>query len=147
MMRLDVDAALRLDENWAVLLRARWMELVECMMFGELAASQLVAIPKARCAAFDCGERVASLLAMRNWIPRPRERLKNALASAQALREALGRFGVSVGRIDRGADRARLRGHIANLQDAIDAKLCGIEQSWAQLSDEPTGDDAQDDRS
>jgi hypothetical protein len=86
---VEVDRALALDAAWAGRLRAMWLDLAAVAVFGDLRAAHVGALPRLRKQVLDAGERLRAVLADRAWIPRPRERLKNALASALALREAL----------------------------------------------------------
>ncbi|MCX7892915.1 MAG: hypothetical protein N2544_11190 [Burkholderiales bacterium] len=128
----QADAALALDPAWSAALRARWTALAELAVFGELRTQRLGALPRLRRKVLDLGERSRAVLAGRAWIPQPRERLKNALASALALREALAQVEAGIAELDGGADLDRLRAAFAALAQAV-AALEPRMNAWAAL--------------
>ena len=86
---MDQDAvrqALAIDPEWQRAARAAWLALMELAVWGDLRSSQLGATARIRKRALEIGGKFRSLTADRNWIPHPRERLKNALASALHVR-------------------------------------------------------------
>lgn len=140
---LDEDAtarALALDPAWCVRLRARWVALIDIAVFGGLSAGELGTLGKLRRKCLDLGERLRSLSAGRDWIPHPRERLKNALASALGVREALTEVLRLAALVQRGADRDTLRTALDALAREL-APLAALETQWANLLDAQVGAD------
>lgn len=131
----EVEAALALDADWRSELQRQWIDIVRCAVFGAVAASRLGVLPKLRRRTLDTGEKLAALFAARDWIPHPRERLKNALASALALRESLVQLRQVLADLDRGADLQLLNTRVAELDRSIDARLGDVEKRWAGLLD------------
>lgn len=85
----DVDQALEIGAAWTEDARSAWRSLLDLLVWGQLGSPRLGGLPKARKRALDLGERLKSLVSDRDWIPRPRERLKNALASYLNASESL----------------------------------------------------------
>ncbi len=131
----EVDAALVLESRWSAQLQAQWLALVRCAVFGPVASSRLGVLPKVRRRVLETGERLGALVTPRDWIPHPRERLKNALASALTLRDALAQLERAMSELDRGAELPVLHTHLDDLKACVDAKLPGYEQRWAGLLD------------
>lgn len=132
--RDEVDRALRLDPAWAETCRALWLELVAIAVFGDLRSPRVGAAPRLRKRVLDAGERLRALLADRAWIPQPRERLKNALASALALKEALEELASGAGDLE-GGDRERFAATLARLRAAAIDSITPRAGEWASLLD------------
>jgi hypothetical protein len=145
---VEVDRALALDAAWAGRLRAMWLDLAAVTVFGDLRAAHVGALPRLRKQVLDAGERLRAVLADRAWIPRPRERLKNALASALALREALDALEPATRELD-GGDAAPLRAALAGLRAAALDEIAPRANEWATLLDRRArdGDNPDSDRS
>jgi hypothetical protein len=129
-----VNEALALDPEWESAARRTWVGLMELVVWGELNSSRLGAVARLRKRALEVGEGLRSLTASRDWIPRSRERLKNALASALNLRESLQALEGAAQSLDGGADRAALRARIADLRRLLE-RLEPLENRWAVLLD------------
>jgi hypothetical protein len=136
----EADRALRLDADWAARLRAMWLDLVASAVFGDLRAPRVGALPRLRKQVLEAGERLRAVTADRAWIPQPRERLKNALASALALREALDALETAAREID-GADGAAFRATLAGLRTAALEELAPRANEWAGLLDRRAPDE------
>lgn len=132
--RHAVDAALVLDAAWAARLRDAWTALMRLAMFGDLRSSQMGAATRLRKKLLDAGERTRALLAPRDWIPHPREQLKNALAGYHNLQESLTNVEQSLAALDGGADREALRAAFDALQETLTA-LQAQAARWAALLD------------
>jgi hypothetical protein len=130
----EVDRALRLDADWAARLRVLWLDLASNAVFGDLRAPRVGVLPRLRKQVLDAGERLRALIADRAWIPQPRERLKNALASALALRETLDALESAAREVD-GADGAAFRATLAALRAAALDELAPRANAWAALLD------------
>ena len=111
-----------------------WLDLAAVAVFGDLRAAHVGALPRLRKQVLDAGERLRAVLADRAWIPRPRERLKNALASALALREALDALEPATRELD-GGDAAPLRAALAGLRAAALDEIAPRANEWATLLD------------
>lgn len=136
----DVDRALALDPAWAARLRALWLALAAAAVFGVLRGPHVGALPRVRKQVLDAGERLRALFADRAWIPRPRERLKNALASALALREALDALETAAQEV-KGDDAAAFRAALADLRAATLDETARRANQWAALLDRRASDE------
>ncbi len=131
----EVARALELDGAWAEQLRSRWLSLMDLAVFGDLKSKRLGALPRLRKKVLDGGEKLRSLLADRDWIPQPREQLKNALASALALEQALAELEIGARELDGGADLEAYRAAVAELCNATREELRVRSNEWAWLLD------------
>ena len=136
----QVEAALAFDPAWSAELRARWQAMITIAVWDALDAGQLGAAPRLRKRLLELGERMKSLVASRDWIPHPRERLKSALAAALALRETLSAIDGALPGLRPGADAARLSAEFQALRTALEEALQKREIAWAQMLDAQTGD-------
>lgn len=108
-----------------------WLALMQVLVFGELKSKSVGALPKARKRALDLGEKWRSLFAPRDWIPKPREQLKNALGSALALRDALNNLERAVQDIEGGEDFTALSDIIIRMHRLATGPLAERENAWA----------------
>lgn len=129
----SVDRALMLDARWSDALRRSWLTMADIAVFGALASSRIGALPKFRRRVLELGERLASLTADRAWIPQPRERLKNALASSRIAREAFDELERALVNVDRGTDLSEMTHRVRALQDVLVPELDRCEACWARL--------------
>ncbi len=136
----EVDRALALDAAWAERLRALWLDLAAAAVFGVMRGPHVGALPRLRKQVLDAGERLRALCADRAWIPQPRERLKNALASALALREALEAL-ETVAQEVTGEDAAAFRAALASLRTAALDETARRANEWAALLDRRASDE------
>lgn len=136
----EVDRSLALDAAWIARLESLWLELIAVAVFGDLRGPRVGALPRLRKQVLDAGERLRALVADRGWIPRPRERLKNALASALALREALETLAAAVQEIE-GDDAAALRGALQALRAVAIDESAPRANEWAALLDRRGNDE------
>lgn len=138
----ELDRALALDPAWAERARRAWLAVIGLAVFGDLKAPRIGGVPRLRKQALDCGERLRAALAGREWIPQPRERLKNALATALALRDALAGLAQAADALEGGADREALRAAVAALSATVLDELGRRANAWAVLLDRrPEADD------
>lgn len=131
----EVARALALDPAWAAELRDRWLRVMSLAVFGDLKSPRLGALPRLRKKVLDCGEKLRSLLADRDWIPQPREQLKNALASALALEQALAELEAGARELEGEADLDAYRAAVAQLGDSARGELGRRANEWAALLD------------
>lgn len=131
----QVRRAVVIDSAWTEEARAAWLALMDLCVFGDVKSTRLGALTRLRKRALETGERLRSMAAARDWIPHPREQLKNALASALNLRESLQNLGAVARDVDGGADRAPLAAAIDRLE-RLAAALAPRENGWAALLDE-----------
>jgi hypothetical protein len=136
----EADAALALDDSWRAAVRASWMTIADLAVFGDLRAGTIGALPRLRKRVLDLGERLRALAAGRDWIPQPRERLKNALAAAIGARDALAEVrGQAAGLT--GADAAAFQAALETLAGALEPVLGERANAWATLLARRDGDD------
>lgn len=131
----EVAQALRLDPAWAARLREQWLQVISAAMFGDLKSQRLGALPRLRRKVLDCGEKLRAVLADRDWIPQPREQLKNALASALALEQALGELETGAQELEGGTDLVAYRDLVATLSATAREVLRVRSNEWASLLD------------
>jgi hypothetical protein len=143
-MALDADAvdrALACDSGWLAALRRDWLTLAELAVWGGAQSSRLGALPRLRKRIMELGERLASLGAPRGWIPQPRERLKSALATAIAAREALEQCAQALAELDAGEPRDALGAALEGFSRRARARLDEYAARWAELLDSQLGHD------
>ncbi|MCZ7566699.1 MAG: hypothetical protein M5U08_25210 [Burkholderiales bacterium] len=133
--RDEIDRALALDAAWAERARAAWLTMMALAVFGDLKGRRIGGVPRLRKQALDSGERLRAALADRDWIPQPRERLKNALATAIALSDALDELTDAAGALDGGADRGAFCDAVAALRVQTMDELGPRANAWAALLD------------
>lgn len=131
----QVRRALTLDSVWIGELRRAWAALMEFAVFGDVKAARLGAMGKLRKRVLDLGERLRSLSAERDWIPHPREQLKNALASAFGVKESLRELERALGDVDGGTELAAFRAAAAEITELVTSRLPELENRWAELLD------------
>ena len=129
-----VDESLVLDGECERTARASWLALLDLAVWGDLKSAGLGTLPKVRRRALDAGERLRSMFAPRDWIPHPRERLKNALASLSNLRRSLEELEWATAQLDGGEDLDRFRGRCAELRNALE-QLTPAAERWAAFLD------------
>jgi len=113
-------------------MRQHWTALVALAVLGDVKARRVGALPRLRRKVLDLGERLRSVLADREWIPQPRDQLKNALASTLSLRETLAQVEAGAADLDGGSELEALRAELA----ALGAGLAALEprmNAWASL--------------
>lgn len=133
---MDIEAvkdALVLDQEWQAELRQVWLTLMDVCVWGDLKSSRLGVLTKVRKRLLEVGERLRSLLAARDWIPHPREQIKNALASSYNLKDALLQFERNAQEIDSGTDLDRFNELSVRLHVLIVQPLEQHEARWATL--------------
>ncbi len=141
---IETDAALAFDADARNAVRRAWLGLADLAVFGELRAPAIGALPRLRKRVLDLGERLRALFADRAWIPQPRERLKNALASALAAREALEAVRAEAASLGAGEDATALHAALGAL-DALLAPVFGERaNAWAALLARRPDDDDND---
>lgn len=131
----EVARALELDGAWAEQLRSKWLSLMALAVFGDLKSKRLGALPRVRKKVLDGGEKLRSLLAARDWIPQPREQLKNALASSLALEQVLAELEIGARELEGGADLEAYRAAVSELCNATREELRVRSNEWAWLLD------------
>ena len=128
------EGALALDAGWVDALRRAWLALMDEAVWAEIRGVRPGLTGRVRRRALEVGERLRSLTASRDWIPRPRERLKNALASALNVEEALAATAQDMRELQ-GPDVARLEQALSHLRSVLDERLPGLKARWAALLD------------
>lgn len=129
-----IKQALVLDAEWKGRARQTWLILMDLAVWGNLSSSRLGIITRVRKRTLEVGEKLKSLTGDRNWIPHPREQLKNALASALHLNDSLNELARIAGELDNGADLGAFGANLAELRHLVQ-DLAPLEQRWAQLLD------------
>jgi len=127
-----VEEALALDAQWIEALRRGWVALVEEAVWGDIRGVRPGVSGRLRKRVLETGERLHSLTASLDWIPRPRERLKTALASAMRVEEALDALDQDTLEL-RGADVACLTQVLAQLRAVLAQRLPELKARWANL--------------
>lgn len=141
----EVRDAVTLDPAWVDELRARWTALMELAVWGEVKSSRLGATSRMRRRLLEVGEKLRSLAAEREWIPHPREQVKNALGSAYSLKDALLQFERAAQDVDGGADADAFSAQAVALHQSITRALPALENRWAALLDSQYLDEQADD--
>ena len=139
-----VERAITLDPAWVKQLRETWVQLMTLAVWGDVKSSRLGALPKFRKRLLEVGERLRSLSANRDWIPHPREQLKNALASSINLKDSLLQMERSAQDIDSGAELPALSEQLLRLHNLLMAPLAHLEYGWANLLETQYHDESSD---
>ncbi len=127
-----VAEALALDAQWVDELRRGWLALIEVAVWGDIHGLHPGGSGRIRRRVVEAGERLRSLTASRDWIPRPREQLKNALASALSVEEALAALAHDARNLQ-GADVTRVEQALAQLHALLAQRLPDLKDRWAAL--------------
>ncbi len=131
----EVQRAVTLDPSWMAQLRQTWVLLISLAVWGNIKSSRLGALPKFRKRVLEVGEKLKSLSANRDWIPHPREQLKNALASSFNLKDSLLQMERSAQDIDSGPELDALNKQLLQLHHLLLEPLAQLENRWANLLD------------
>ncbi|MHB1175754.1 MAG: hypothetical protein ACYCZJ_11585 [Sulfuriferula sp.] len=145
MDKAAVRQAVTLDPAWVAELRVQWTALMEMAVWGEVKSSRMGAATRMRKRLLDVGEKLRSLAADRDWIPHPREQVKNALGSAFSLKDALLQFERAAQDMDGGTDCAVFGARAVQLHQSLLARLPELENTWAALLDSQYLDEDTDD--
>ncbi|MDA8390654.1 MAG: hypothetical protein M0Z76_08015 [Gammaproteobacteria bacterium] len=141
----DIDTRLEPDPEWIGSLRAHWLGLIDCAVWGDLKSDKLGAVAKLRKRILELGERLRSVAADRTWIPKPRERLKNALGSCLNLRETLVLVERSAQELTGGGDLAAFSERLMAFHGLVQTTLPTHETAWAQALENINKDALADD--
>lgn len=141
----EVRLAVTLDPAWVAELRAQWTALMELAVWGEVKSSRMGAATRMRKRLLDVGEKLRSLAAGRDWIPHPREQVKNALGSSFSLKDALLQFERAAQDMDGGNDCAAFGERAVQLHQSLLIRLAELENIWAALLDSQYIDEDTDD--
>lgn len=130
----QAEQALALDPRWERAARAHWLALMDLAVWSDLRLPQPGAVTRLRRRVLELGECLRSVGADRRWIPHPRERIKNALASTLRLRQSLRDLEQIVQGLDEGAGSRAFRARLAELE-VLAEELAPLERAWAQWLD------------
>lgn len=132
----EIESALALDPSWRGTLHDQWLRLLDLLVWGDLKGTSPGTVGKARKRALEVGEKLRSVFNDRNWIPQPREQLKNALGSCLSLRDSLLLLERAAKEIEGGADRAEFETILIKLHQEVVGPLRAKENRWAELLDQ-----------
>lgn len=139
-----IDAALAPDEEETAALRALWLALAGPLVWGGLESPRLGALPKLRRRVLELGERLASLAQPPAWLPGPRARLKSALATALAAREALAQCEQARADLGPGGERAAFDAAWQALSAQVERSLDARCARWATMLETLESDEHDD---
>lgn len=131
----EVGRLVTLDEQWRSEIRTAWLALIDVALWGDLKGANVGAVPKVRKRCLDLGEKWRSLFNQRDWIPQPREQIKNALASSANLRETLLLLERASKEIEGGADFSEFERALIFLHRNVVGRLRDLENQWAAALD------------
>lgn len=131
----EVRALVTLAPEWREEVRQLWLQLMSLSVFGDLKAPEVGAVMKMRKRALDLGEKWRSVFNSRDWIPQPREQIKNALASAANLRDSLLMLERAAGGINGGMDYREFTEIMIALHREVVDRLRERENEWANALD------------
>jgi exonuclease VII small subunit len=130
----QAEQALAPDPRWERAAHSHWLALMDLAVWADLRLPQLGAVTRLRKRVLELGECLRSVGADRQWIPHPRERMKNALASTLRLRQCLRDLERIVEGLDEGTQSRAFRAQLAELA-ALAEELAPLERAWAQWLD------------
>ena len=128
----SVDKALALDAQWIEGLRCAWRAVIEEAVWGDIRGARPGQSGRVKKQVLELGDRLRSLAASRDWIPRRRERLKNALASALGVEETLAAIEREANGLQ-GPDIGQLERNLVNLRGVLEQRLPELKTRWAEL--------------
>jgi hypothetical protein len=134
---VEADTALDLDAAWIAGLRASWLDLIDLAVFGQITSPTLHVTGKLQKRTLELGERLRAFAQDRRWIPQPRERMKNALATAIALRETRDALRTLEPALDAGPARYAFAAALARFDAMLETHLPRLERAWAAILDRP----------
>lgn len=131
MDALAILAAVSIAADWRAALQSEWSGLMNLSVWGQVKSSRLGAMNRVRRRVLEVGEKLNSLCAAREWIPHPREQLKNALGSSFSLKESLEQLNKAVNDVDTGVDAPLFKLQLGRLQAVLGERLPDLENQWA----------------
>lgn len=131
----EVRTLVSLPPEWRERVRQLWLELMSVSVFGDLKAPEVGAVMKMRKRALDLGEKWRSVFNSRDWIPQPREQIKNALASAANLRDSLLMLERAAATINGGENYREFTDLMITLHREVVDHLRERENEWAKALD------------
>ena len=135
MDNVAVQASLCFDETAVADLRTQWQQLISLSVWGALRSQKLGALPRLRKRLLELGENLASLMAARDWIPQPRERVKSALGASIKLRDSLLALERAAQLLHDGDDFAEFESLLLRFRQQLLQLLEHHEPRWAALLD------------
>ena len=123
----DFDAAQVAD------LRARWRDLLDLAVWGDLKTQKIGAVPRLRKRLLELGENLRSVINDRSWIPQERERVKGAMGAMLNLRDALLQLERAAQVIDGGEDFARFEQELLAFRQKLLQFVEKHEKLWGDL--------------
>lgn len=124
-----VSVSAELRECW----RRDWVDLMELAVWGDLRSQQIGLGGKLRKRVLEHGERLRSYVSDRNWIPHPREQIKNALSTSLQLREVIEKVSELMSQFTEGKDLARLQSLWQDFSGRLMADITEREGKLVQL--------------
>lgn len=131
----EVRRAVTMDPAWVAEVKQVWLALMELTVWGDVKSSRLGAMGKLRKKTLDLGEKLKSLAADREWIPHPREQVKNALGSSFNLKDSLLQLERAAQDVDGGTELEQFSQLMVRLHTLVVTPLESLENRWAQLLD------------
>ena len=127
----DIDALLAPDPRLIKELRTHWLALMDFAVWGDIKSDKLGAVSRLRKRLLDLGERLRSVAADRTWIPKARERLKNALGSCLNLRDSLVATERAAQDLTGGTDLQAFSEQLIAFHRLVQTELQAHETAWA----------------
>ena len=141
----QVERSFDFDQAQVTDLRARWLQLIEISVWGDLKSTNIGALPRLRKRMLELGEHLRSLLTRRDWLSQPREQVKSAMASSVNLREALLNLERAAKLVNGGDDFARFERGLLDFRQRLLRLMEKHEMQWGELLeqqyDEPVDDE------
>lgn len=128
-----VERAFAFDPEQVGRLRRQWAALMETLVWGELRSARLGALPRLRKHFVELGEHLRSMVSDRNWIPRPRERVKGAMGACLNLRDALNQVDRGASTLNGGTDLPGFEKELLAFRQQVLVFLEHHESLWADL--------------
>lgn len=129
----DVKAAIALDPAWRDEIHGQWLRMMELVVWGDLKAASPSAGSRLRKRVLELGEKSRSLFNDREWIPQPREQLKNLLGACLSFRDSLTLLEKAAQDINAGADHGEFLRLLEGLSQMAAGPLRERENAWAAL--------------
>lgn len=128
-------ASLEFEDESVSSLHGRWLRLMDLAVWGELKTQKIGAVPRLRKRILEIGEALRSLFGHRDWIPKPRDRIKGALGASMSLRESLLNLERAAKPLDGGEDFPEFEQELLAFRRELLELLERHEPIWAELLD------------
>jgi len=130
-----IEQSFQFSENQINDIKLKWRETMELLLWGDVSAKKIGALPRSRKRMLEVGESLASFISSKSWIEQPRQQLKSALGSSVKLRDSLSALKLVSKHLLEGEQAATYQLHVEQLEKLIMDLILFHEAKWAEILD------------